>query len=351
MSPSRLLLALALVSFAACKAGTKSPAASEPTPEPVPNAPADAPVNAASSAPQPKPEAPLPDEGLLLGLRNADGKLQTVFIDGQSIEKLGPGLAIRRDTGWWKVQVREERDASGNNTYATLYAHAAGKAAPPPYSFEELEECETSRDVTVLFANENIIAINDAASGYCPGAAHPYAVGRLRTLSLNDLSEGSTGFDIDEVLGDAAKEKLEKTGVAEMDDECLAEPTAGEWGLVRRRGAWIARARLNYAYEACRSTTKDFTVPVGVPTTLTGDVALPVAWSDIKMATPSATDAAASPSGAFLVIVTPDGLSLKRQGNTVAEFSAPGESIVMTQWATSAADVRAWRKDAAETLK
>lgn len=298
-------------------------------------------------------EAPAaPDEALVVGLRDREGALTTLFVDAKGFTVLGKGIAVPRDDGWWKLDRRRDRDASGDNSADILYATTDRAWKPPAYNFEDMESCESEMSRTVLFVGYDHVSFEEQGSGYCEGAAHPYGYTRLHTVTLQDLVGAPRDLPIDELFEASALASLNAAGAKALKGEdCLDEPNKTDWGIVRHDGKWTVRGRLNYAFEVCRGSFKDFTVPGVSPQNLSGHDALPKPWSQLKSRQPGAVDAVASPSERVVVFVTAEGLTLEIDGKKVSSHVAPEHAIVLSQWAVGRKHVERWRTEAAAILK
>lgn len=327
--------------------------------QPVAKRAVEAPVEAKASKAAPAPakaevieaEAPAaPDEALVVGLRDREGALSTLFVDAKGFTVLGKGIAVPRDDGWWKLDRR--RDREGENSADILYATTDRAWKPPAYNFEDMDSCESEMSRTVLFVGYDHVSFEEQGSGYCEGAAHPYGYTRLHTVTLQDLVGSPRDLPIDELFETSALARMKAAGAKALEGEdCLDEPSKTDWGIVRRDGKWTVRGRLNYAYEVCRGSFKDFTIPGVSPQNLSGHDALPQPWSQLKSQHPGALDAVASPSGRVVVLVTAEGLTLEIDGKKVSSHPAPEHAIVLSQWAVGRKHVERWRTEAAAILK
>lgn len=320
---------------------------SQPAPSLEATAKAEAAPTRASEVEPPAPAAP--DEALVVGLRDAKGELRTLFVDAKGFTVLGEGVAVPRDDGWWKLDRRRHRDASGKNRADTLFATTDRAWQAPAYNFADMETCESEMSLDVLFVGSDHVTYEESGGGYCEGAAHPYAYTGLHTVTLQDIKT-PRALPINDLLGAPALASLESAGVR-VSEKCLSDPDATEWGLVRRQGRWSVRGRLTHAYEVCRGSFKDFTVPGVSPRNLTGHDDLPLPWNQMRSRLPGALDAVASPSKRVVVFVTTEGLALEVDGKEVARHRAPSHFIVLAQWAVGGRNVERWRTEAAAILK
>lgn len=309
-----------------------------------------APRSEASSVVDTTAQAP---EALVLGLRAADGSLQTLFVDAQGIQVLGSGVAVPRRTGWWKLGLSPRTANKGQYKDVTLWAVPAGKKTALK-GLGDVAGCENDTTHTVLFVGSDWVSSEISSGGYCEGAAHPYAVQLLQTRSIDALQNGKN-TKIDAVLGPEAATRLKADGLSARgtgeEAECLEEPNLEHWALLRTRGHWQARGGLSHAYEVCRGSFKAYPLKMSVPEKVTGHDKIPGAWETWTASHSDLTDVLASPSGRVVVLVTKRGLTLQVDGKTVAEHPAPGSAAVLTQWAVGAKNVARWRKEAAAALK
>lgn len=129
-----------------------------------------------------KPAQEKAPEALVLGLRAADGSLQTLFVDAQGIQILGSGVAVPRRSGWWKLGLSQRTANKGQYKDVTLWAAPAGKK-PVLKGLGDVAGCENDTTVTVLFVGSDWVSSEISSGGYCEGAAHPYAIDVLASPS------------------------------------------------------------------------------------------------------------------------------------------------------------------------
>ena len=329
-----MVAAFALLSLLATPAAELPPAA--------PRAHAARPAAPTSAAAPPK------QEGLLLGLSNKDG-LQTWFIDGVRIDKLGDALAIPRDDGWAAVRLVSADD--GKSHREAVYVGRPGSMPPSPPPAEE--GCQQTDKVEVTFASGAWLGVDNSSGLSCEGAAHPTSSRELKLQTTGPAAPESTSPPIGALLGTAADavfptewEKGRKK-IGEENPECLQEePAPTSWTLARHRGRWAVRLLIPRTSEACRGLEGTWDFDTDVAAKIGGSD--PATDAQLAAAGPKA-DPIGSPSGAWLVAVDNDSIRILTNGKEVAKV-ATGGSVVMTQWSLGK-HVDRWRKQARDALK
>ena len=271
-------------------------------------------------------------EGLLLGLRDKQGRLSTWFVDGKKAERLGDGLALPARRGWMKLLIVGDA--------ADFWVGKPREKPPPPKAADV--GCEAKSSATVLFASGDFIGIGQTMALSCEGAAHPTAEESLAMRATP--GDAKSAAAIAAVLGDGASTAFaaawRKARAASDQPDCLAEdPEPTAWSLAHKSGRWIVRGLIGRTSEACRGQELPFEVQ-DAPADARVSGSAPV---DVESG-----DAVPSPSGAFVVTVGSGAVRVLAGKKESARAAAEGE-IVLTQWALGKS-VERWRREARATL-
>ncbi len=314
--------------------------------------------------------------GLLFGFKEGDA-YKTIWIAPQqgklSLVRQGQDILVPRKSGWWRVgsSKASAKGFEGQSNQQFLFSvPASSNTRGKPASFEA--ECQVDSSDALLWVHEKYLALENGESGYCKGAAHPYAVTTLqvRDLDLLEKSGGSANItspepnfvELTDVISEAAQAKFTKAGEAfhaalplEQQDYYEKSPNATNWALIRREGKWVLRGRLGYSYEAVRSACCiDFDTGIIPPESLVGHDKLVVAYKTIK--TKNTIDAFSSPKGDVLYILEKQQLSAYavqngKIGSVLLKIPFKNDvSPVMIEWA-NAASVARWTTEVKKYLK
>ena len=230
-------------------------------------------------------------------------------------------------------------DSSANDSSGTV--EAAVEAT------DELDCSVSTRQVTFVTATALSVESRYRTTESCSPAKY-----------YTDGADAVTRFASDERIAlrpllapaqrDFLARALSDTAGCGFDEEMTADNADTAWAVRRADGAWVADVWVNGPI-ACRGGA-DVGLALALPPSFTGDSPLPVAWAELKRRIPDLRDAAASPSGAHLVLLVRDTLSLVRLRNgTIGEplFQVPvgwDEQVVMLRWA-SAAELARWNRE------
>ena len=266
--------------------------------------------------------------------------------DSILIHNLKNVIAPRND-GFWKIEV--VRQKAGDWTEDRLTCSAINHApAIPPLDSMTIAECEGNKRLSLIFVGANFLSYEGGSDGDCEGAAHPWHVNYLKTVSLDDPT--SEGTEISHALNDEARTALmdgAKNYFARASDERLnPDPDEKNWGVIRRRGQWILRGQLDYSAEVFRGIFAHFDIDFKSTNRLVGFDEISIPWEKIKEIVPAARDAMTSTDKKFAIALTKDKLLV---------YSIPGfrrikainllsnEFIIMAQWADRS-QVNEWNK-------
>ena len=260
--------------------------------------------------------------------------------DSMSITEIS-NILVPRANGFWKVQVNRQR---AGNWVEDVILSAPFDRNPEMPSLDTLltNHCEGNKRIALIFVWTDFLSFEGSSDGYCEGAAHPWHVNYLKTVSLDDPS--TEGVEISEVLGFAARSALrqgaEKYFARTQDEKLNPEPDGKNWGLIRRRGQWILRGQLDYSAEVFRGHFAHFDIDFSPSKKLTGQDRPTQTWQQIKKLTPNARDAIIFPDRNLLITLSKDRLLIysKNSDSNVKLIQKavllPDEFLIMAQWAS-----------------
>ncbi|HEX7069802.1 MAG TPA: hypothetical protein VF190_03305 [Rhodothermales bacterium] len=319
----------------------------------------------------PPPEAP---SALLLGLRfeeaipaplpyyagSADSLARARYRTFLFVQEPGgtlelraelPGVVVPRRTGLWLVDARR----SLYNNWVEDFLTAAPFGVKPdrpgiqPYNGEF---CKGHRVQIVHFAAPSYLGLEQQSAGYCEDAAHPWFTNALAIVPVDSTLH--LGLRISDVLGRNGEAALAAgidrflAGLQSQQERALYSGRQDEanWGLIRRNGHWLIRARVE-SDELATARFADFVLPMRPPASLVGFDELAPSWERIREFVPDATDAVSSPQKDWVVILRPGRLSVHPVlrdtsiGPAASEFPVPrGAVIVLNQWTNQ--NARTW---------
>lgn len=306
--------------------------------------------------------------GVLIGLRrdvalseplsygeNSDAAQQSLYrsiwisldeADSVSIHKISK-IFIPRSDGFWKIEVIRQKAGDWTEDYISC---SPAKMTPivPQLDSLTVAECEGNKRLSLIFVGTDFLSYEGGSDGYCQGAAHPWHVNYLKTVSLDDPN--SEGMAISRVLPGEARTALlngARNFIARSRDERLnPDPDEKNWALIRKRGRWVLRGQLDYSAEVFRGIFAHFDIDFKPADRLVGFNELSVPWEKIKEIAPAARDAIASPDKKFAIVLTQDKLLI----HSLPDFKKIGvinlytnEFIIMVQWADSS-QVNKWHE-------
>jgi hypothetical protein len=209
-------------------------------------------------------------------------------------------------------------------------------------------ECEGNKQLSLIFLGTDFLSYEGSSDGYCEGAAHPWHVNYLKTVSLNDPN--SEGVEISRVLPGEARTALVNSArnyFARTRDERLnPDPDEKNWGVIRRRGQWILRGQLDYSAEVFRGIFAHFDIDFKPTDRLVGFDEISIPWEKIKEMVPAARDAITSPDKKLMIALTKNRLLIYSMPDVkkIREINLfPNEFIIMAQWADWS-QVNEWNK-------
>ncbi len=125
-----------------------------------------------------------------------------------------------------------------------------------------------------------------------------------------------------------------------LEDDKISNMDHSNFGLIRRNGYWIMKARRNYTKET-KEIYEDYNIKIIPPRELVGYDELSIPWSRIKEKFPSAKDAFISPNKDIIVIERRnDILIYSIEDNKILEEElgkikkASNDTIIMAEWST-----------------
>ncbi len=303
-------------------------------------------LSAAASA-QAAPAPAAEDELLVLGVRDDAGALATWLVDRSEIRRAGPGIAVPRNDGLWRISPVTRKSKSIDET--RLVATRPGqKPSLPPVDIED--GCALRFGEELLFAGPDFFSIVLTSTGECGDATGSGTSHLQRTLGYG--KSDSRGV---EALGPEAEAawRLAAQGAGGGDEKrlaaCLADAESTGIGLVRERGRWRLRGELGHATESCRGRHAYFNVDVPLPSRTTGGADAGARWQEATERSTDLVDLLVSPSGTFALLVLPDRLATELDGAPSQSIEAGGLTVVHAQWFIGKAAKR-WRQELPKAL-
>lgn len=256
-------------------------------------------------------------------------------------------VIVPRDEGMWKIEVNRQNEGNWGEDRLAYFPIDQTPEVPPLDSMT-VAECEGSKRLALIFVGTDFLSYEGSSDGYCQGAAHPWHVNYLKTVSLDDPN--SEAIAISDVLSDDARLAMvagaQKYMTRVNDERLNPDPDETNWGLVRRRGGWVLRGQLDYSAEVYRGIFAHFDIEFKLTDRLVRYNKLLVSWEKIKNMVPSARDALTSPDKKMTIILTKDKLLIYRSPNfkKIGEMNLyPNEFIIMAHWADRS-HVEEWNK-------
>ncbi|MFM7202626.1 MAG: hypothetical protein ACKO6N_17715 [Myxococcota bacterium] len=315
-------------------------------------APEGAPESAPVAAPAKVEKSP---DGLVLGLRHADGSLNTYWVRSDAVTRLGAGLAVPRASGWWVVQRFTPTDTSGKFQEAALATGPAGKKLEPP-KVEDMAGCTQEKKLDVLFVGNDHVTVEVSQMGMCEGAAHPSQDHSINTYALDELDQLKP-VSAEALLGQEGLKLLVAAGEAALKDkeykDCVQAPGSAGWGLSRKEGAWRVQGASSAVAGACRGMLEVYPVELKVPEKLTGKDVLPqafTAYGERAGTQGPVVDVVASPDGKLEVTLEKGGIGVWDGGVRTASLAVEGATLVMAQWAVGEKNATRWATEAQKAL-
>jgi len=260
--------------------------------------------------------------------------------DSISSCKIQNFLLVPGKNTFWKIQVFRQKESDWVEDF--IISNPIDQSTQLPFLDSLIvAECEGNKRLSIIFVGTDYLSYEGGSDGYCEGAAHPWHVNYLKTVSLDDPS--GEGVDISAILGQDAKSALLQGArdyfTRKGDERLNPAPDEKNWGLIRRRGHWVLRGQLDYSSEVYRGQFAHFDIPFSTTQKLVGFDLLSVPWKKIKELVPKARDAITSPNKNLLIILTKDHLlvysiSLDSNLKLIQKTALiPNEFLIMAQWA------------------
>jgi hypothetical protein len=318
--------------------------------------------------------------GLLLGYNEA-GAYKTLWVTPQngklSLVRQGKDLLVPRQSGWWRVGSSTVSAKGLDNELTTKQfifaspASSTSRGTPPKLD----PDCSEDETTNLLFVHEKYLAVENSGSGYCKGAAHPWAASTLqvRYLDLVQKSGGTSNVtspepnfvELTDAIDEIAQDQFYRAGTAfhaslntEQQEIFEKSPNATNWALIRRNGQWVIRGRLGYTYEAVRNACCiDFDTGITpVPNSLVGHDVLAVSWKTLLSQNKNIIDAFSSPKKDILFTLekkqlTAYALQNAKVGAVLLKVPFKNNvAPVMIEWA-NAGSVTRWTQEIGKFLK
>jgi len=306
--------------------------------QPEPEAVADTVTIAASADDAPRRSV------LLLGLRRdgADGEpsaYRTLLVAGgpepsdwQTAE--GEGIIMPYRIDFWRLDVRKFESKDFTLRLAGAWNASRGDMPPPsPIPAEEVGSVEER----VLFAGNRYIAIARRTGGEW-------------TQHMMEITDLAQPRNVAAILSGGDRQvplEMKESGKIGVDTDAIpGYSNTGEWNFARRAGLWMAFRSGPSAGTA--KTAVRLAQGFAFDASLVAHNELALNWTDIREVQPAAVDAVTSPIRNMAGILTDRKIVFYRMkdGKLDREMLElplqPGETVVMTEWATHVDYVDEW---------
>lgn len=272
--------------------------------------------------------------------------------DSISIHNL-KNVIVPRSDGFWKIAVIRQQAGDWNED-RIVSSPINQTSELPPLDSMTVTECEGNKRLSLIFVGTDFLSYEGSSDGYCQGAAHPWHVNYLKTVSLDDTN--SEGIEISHALNEEARSALINGARNYFDrarDERLnPDPDERNWGVVRRRGRWILRGQLDYSAEVFRGIFAHFDIDFTPTNRLVGFNEMSLPWEKIKQIAPTARDAFTSPDNKLMIALTKDKLLIYSMPDfkKIKEINLySNEFIIMAHWANRS-QANQWNKAITDLL-
>ncbi len=257
----------------------------------------------------------------------------------------GAGILMPYKQNFWKIDSLTHITNKGESHY--LSAHLADQPVKPE-RFAEPEDQEFNRVETLLFAGNQYVSIAESEAAWNGNA--PYHADRIWVRTLPQLKEARTlqfykkpvdknHVSLMDVFGTSTSTDLAK--MSSIEDNALSEVSGQSWTVQREPGQWVGKVAETPKAGLSRPDSyvlRNF--PRQLPDKVVNHDDICCSWNNIKSSWPQAKDALTSPLDDMLVIFEGDTLKFYSYGQAPGSIPqltldlAPGEQLVMAQWAT-----------------
>ncbi len=312
--------------------------------------------------------------GLLLGIRVAEPgsnstdaavppkySYSTLWISSV-YEKPGPilradGIFLPRKSGFWRVQVKENKSDDGKQVEDFIEAYSISKKdeeaayeSSEDFSFWNYKEGTLRK--SILYVGNDYISIKKIGSGKYREGEKGWEQNKLVVLPVDNISNRE-GIKISDVMGPEGSMIVERA--IDTLTEGYIPGGLDRWtheqsfALFRKTGHWFVKGRIDIE-EGDSSRYFDYNINLIPPQELVAYDILHLSWTEIKDKIPEALDAFTSPNNDIAVIVTKNSIMLyKIDSGSLSEGPLKkvgletGASVVMAEWSTGSY-VAKWEK-------
>jgi len=272
-------------------------------------------------------EDPLLRSGVLIGIRSAEDKYRTVWIQSvnRKIKTVGyrKQLLVPRNKGFWEIGTLKNAD-SGESIYAEPFADAASQTGNKNNILSDMP------DSKIQFVGNDYIGIEHNLE------LKVFPIDNIRSrqgVAFSEIVSGNS-YGIFEQAADAFI-LTQNNG----NSKNIVKPDEENFTLTRQNGHWIIKGRLFYKQPSENKVYEDFNINMMVPQKLIFYDEMSIPWNDIKSRLPWITDAYMSPNKDIAILVSEDFLYIYPVQNKniinkqIMEIPlSKADSIVMTEW-------------------
>ncbi|RCX16388.1 hypothetical protein DFR58_111137 [Anaerobacterium chartisolvens] len=312
--------------------------------------------------------------GLLLGIRSAEPgsnsadaafppkySYSTLWISW-AYEKPGPilradGIFLARKSGFWRVQVKENKSDDGNRVEDFIEAYSISKKdeeaayedSGDPFFWKYKEG--TLRK-SILYIGNDYISVKKIGAGKYKDSGKNWEQNKLVVLPVDNVSNRE-GIKISDVMGSEGRISVERA-IDALPEDYMPRGLdlwthEQSFALFRKTGHWFVKGRIDID-EGGSSRYFDYNINLIPPRELVAYDILHLSWTEIKDKIPEALDAFTSPNEDIAVIVTKNSIMLYKidsgrlsEGPIKKVGLETGASVVMAEWSTGSY-VSKWEK-------
>ncbi|QGQ96465.1 hypothetical protein EHS13_17030 [Paenibacillus psychroresistens] len=255
----------------------------------------------------------------------------------------GSGILVPYHQNFWKIEPITIEDKA--NTYHYLTAYKASEGITKRKQTVDAGVLESMHNEKLVFAGNQYVSIHendDKWSGNQPGHYEKIWTKTIEQVN-NPTNKAENTISLEKIFNNQATQ-----AIAQLQDQVPApqsmikdELTGNSWTISRSQGQWIPKVAETIDTTSYATSYILHPLPFSLPESVVSYDKLALTWEQIVQAQPQAIDAASSPDGDMIAIITADKLyAYPLVNNQIGKLALQvdlhdNESMVMAQWATA----------------